>query len=306
MKFDEFRANFPTEESCILHLKDSRIEEGICCKRCKENTPHYWLKTVLKFQCKICKSRTNLKAGTLYQDSNMSLKIWYEVEFLMTSTKKGYSALEIQRQVGHKRYEPIWYMCHKIRILMGHRDDEYLLDSKVEIDDAFFVVVDPAKKKEGPLNRGRGSERQQVVMVMTEYDKKAKSDVPYRKKSHLKYIKMKVVESMEEENVLDVVEKNIGEQAVCKTDGFPSYSKLKNLVKKHDKQIVKPQEATAKLPWVHTMIANAKRTFLGIHHSMSRGYLQNYLNEFCYKVNRRHFSDPLERLLNIAVKYQWE
>lgn len=306
MKFDEFRLKFPTEESCIIHLRDSRIEEGICCKRCKEITDHYWLKSVLKFQCKICKSRTNLKAGTLYQDSNMSLKIWYEVEFLMTSTKKGYSALEIQRQVGHKRYEPIWYMCHKIRIFMGHRDDEYLLHNKVEVDDAFFVVVDTDKKKEEPLNRGRGSERQQVVMVMTEYEKKSNPEKPYRKKSNLKYVKMEVVASMQEENVLNVVEKQIHNQAVCKTDGFPSYGKIKNLVKKHDKQIVKPEEASTKLPWVHTMIANAKRKFLGIHHSMSREYLQNYLNEFCYKVNRRHISDPLERLLKIAVKYQWE
>ena len=141
---------------------------------------------------------------------------------------------------------------------------------------------------------------------MTEYEKKAKPEKTCRKKSNLKYVKMQVVQSMEEVNVLDVVEKNIDKNAICKTDGFPSYSKIKNLVKKHDKQIVKPTEASAKLPWVHTMIANAKRTFLGIHHSMSRAYLQNYLNEFCYKVNRRYFSDPLERLLKIAVKYQWE
>ena len=141
---------------------------------------------------------------------------------------------------------------------------------------------------------------------MTEYEKKANPDKSYRKKSQLKYVKMKVVSSMEEENVLSQVEANIDKNAVCKTDGFPSYNKIRNLVKKHDKQIVKPQEASKKLPWVHTMIANAKRKFLGIHHSMSREYLQYYLDEFCYKVNRRYFNNPLERLLNIAAIYQWE
>lgn len=147
MKFDDFRKEFPTEQTCIEHLRDLRMTEGICCKKCGEKTPHYWLKSVLKFQCKNCKSRTNLKSGTLFQDSNLPLMIWYEVLFLMTHTKKGYSALEIQRQVGHSRYEPIWYMCQKIRKVMGDRDLEYNLNNEIEIDDAFFVVVDPVKKK---------------------------------------------------------------------------------------------------------------------------------------------------------------
>lgn len=308
MKSDEFRAQFPTEESCINHLKELRMQEGICCKRCEEKTPHYWLKSSHKFQCKICKSRTNLKAGTIYQDSNLPLKIWYEVQYLMTSTKKGFSALEIQRQVDHKRYEPIWYMCQKIRKAMGNRDNQYKLHNDIEIDDAFFVVVDNDKKKDESesLKRGRGTDRQQVVMVMTEYETKKEHKKTYRKKSNLKYVKMDVVENMKEENVLIEVGNNINKNATCKTDGYPSYNKLKQIVKKHDKQIVKPKEASTKLPWVHTMISNAKRKLLGIHHSISRTYLQNYLDEFCYKVNRRYFLNPLERLLKVAAVYKWQ
>lgn len=156
------------------------------------------------------------------------------------------------------------------------------------------------------MSRGRGSERQQVVMVMVEYEPKEKEKKVYRKKSNLKYVKMQVMENMEQENVLETVQTNIDSNASCKTDAYPSYNKINTVIKRHNKQIVKPEEASKKLPWVHTMISNAKRKLLGIHHSISRIYLQNYLDEFCYKVNRRYFQNPLERLLKVAARYQWE
>jgi hypothetical protein len=41
------------------------------------------------------------------------------------------------------------------------------------------------------------------------------------------------------------------------------------------------------LPWVHIAIANLQRFLLGTFHGTARHYLQNYLNEFCYRFNRR-------------------
>ena len=62
------------------------------------------------------------------------------------------------------------------------------------------------------------------------------------------------------------------------------------------------KEAGKYLPWAHTMIANAKRTLLGIHHMISDKYMQNYLDEFCYKVNRRYYGEKIfDRLLIACV-----
>src|SRR5678810_918257 len=66
----------------------------------------------------------------------------------MSLTKKGFSALEMQRLIGYKRYEPIWLMMHKIRISMGHRDDKYTLDGYIEMDEGFF---EGHRKKEDDL-----------------------------------------------------------------------------------------------------------------------------------------------------------
>jgi len=66
--------------------------------------------------------------------------------------------------------------------------------------------------------------------------------------------------------------------------------------------VVKPGEAMETLPWVHTVIANCKRELLCTYHSIGRVYLQAYLNEFCYKLNRRNFdTDLFDRLLICSV-----
>jgi len=85
---------------------------------------------------------------------------------MLTSTKKSFSALEVQRQLGHL-YEPIWYMLHKIRHSMGKRDDNYLLGNEVELDEGFFEIVPNKERRDelvvelenngGKYKRGKGS-----------------------------------------------------------------------------------------------------------------------------------------------------
>ena len=100
---------------------------------------------------------------------------------------------------------------------------------------------------------------------------------------------------------------NIRDNALIKTDNYRSYSNLKDLVWVHQAQTVVPADATKVLPWVHTMISNAKRSLLGIHHMISKKYYQDYLNEFCYKVNRRYFGDKLfDRLLFACASYNYK
>jgi hypothetical protein len=87
---------------------------------------------------------------------------------LMTNTKKSISALEMQRQLGHKRYEPIWAMMHKIRLTMGNRDERYKLDELVGLDDAFFKTHSDEDK--GDNKPGRGTTKNSNVLLMCRLD----------------------------------------------------------------------------------------------------------------------------------------
>jgi len=109
---------------------------------------------------------------------------------------------------------------------------------------------------------------------------------------------MLVVDNLKSETVGLKVKENISTDSVVKTDNYKSYARIKDNVWYHIARQVKPKEAGKVLPWVHTMISNAKRTLLGAHHMVSKKYIQNYLDEFYYKVNRRYFGEEMfDRLL---------
>lgn len=106
-------------------------------KNC-EHTEHYFRKTDLKFQCKKCGSRVSLRSGTVMENFNLSFHYWMICIELMTLSKKSFSTLEMQRMLGHKRYEPIWFMIHKIRRIMSICDGKYKLKCCIEFDEGFF------------------------------------------------------------------------------------------------------------------------------------------------------------------------
>ena len=142
MNIFSFSAHFTSESDCRNHFKSERDKVGVICTTCG-NTTHYWIKSCWSYECKKCRHRTSLRSGTVMQSSNLSFLIWYKTMFLMSVTKKGFSAKEIQKQLGLKRYEPVWHMTHKLRKAMGNRDARYTLEGFLQ---SFFA--DDAYEKE--------------------------------------------------------------------------------------------------------------------------------------------------------------
>jgi hypothetical protein len=87
---------------------------------------------------------------------------------LLTSTQKSFSAAELQRQLGHKRYQPICDLCKKLHDIMGKRNNIYQLGWQVELDNAFITTLIPEEEKDESLKRGAGSQKQSKVVMMPE------------------------------------------------------------------------------------------------------------------------------------------
>ena len=244
------------------------------------------------------------------QSSKLPFRHWFIAMHLITVTKKSFSALELQRQLGHKFYEPVWFMLQKLRATMGVRDSNYKLDKIVELDEGFFTSVDTEKgtdETKKPLKRGRGSQKQSTVMVMASTVNNIEGPGKHKKPTRFRYVKMVVMENLKCGSIESTVKASIGYESVVKTDNYPSYGKIKDNVWSHKAQTIKPKDSGNILPWVHTMISNAKRTLLGIHHMVSKEYIQGYLDEFCYKVNRRYFGEKLfDRLLIACVSINYK
>ncbi|MEZ5045947.1 MAG: IS1595 family transposase [Chitinophagaceae bacterium] len=229
------------------------------------------------------------------ENSKLPYRIWLTVLYLMSMTKKGYSAKEMQNLHGHNRYEPIWLMMHKIRIMMGKRDQQYQLDGFVELDEGFFA----GHRKQGINERGQPlkeiDRNEKVLVAVNRGDKGAR------------YLKMTVVDSLSKKDIAYEVPKMIGKSATVITDGRRCYTPLESIVEEHQVHIIRiKKEVCNVFPWVHIAISNAQKKIKGIHHHVYNKYMQKYLNEFTYRFNRRNFNEKIfERLLIAVTAFAW-
>ena len=315
MNLLKFFHKYPSEEKCLAAYAKTRLEQGITCRKCETETKHYWLKTVKRFECKECKCKTSYMANTMMHKSKIGLQKWFILIHLMTSIKKSMSALEISKQLD-TRYDTIFHAMQKIRIMMGKRDSRYKLKGTFEMDEAFFTTVDFLWDKENdPQKAGAGSQRKTRVLVLVESEytgsniknsKRYNRDLDHKKNRKMGYAKMIAMDEFDMAAINYEVKKHVESSANAISDKATNFNSVGNVVNSIQQMKVNTEDAMKKLPWVHTVISNAKRMANGVHHSVNKEYLQNYLNEFCYKLNRRNFQrDMFDGMLKASVGDTW-
>jgi len=138
--------------------------------------------------------------------------------------------------------------------------------------------------------------------IVAKYGKVTK----HNKGRKMGFVKMVVMDDLSSQGINYEVKKSVDEIAKVLTDGWKGYAKLPNVIAEHKQETIPAEQAHKKLPWVHCNIGNSKRIHEGFHHSIGRPYLQNYLNEFCHKLNRRNFeSDMFDRIMTAGVEDVW-
>ena len=177
-------------------------------------------------------------------------------------------------------------MLRKLRTAMSHRDSVYrLMEALIEMDDTYIGGKKPGK-------RGRGAAGKKPVLVAVE-----------RKDEGSGFIPMKAVDTISKETVKDFLEHHIQKGHHIRTDAFPAL----NIIQEdhvHEKKKTPPHKAGEWLPKVHIIIGNLKSFLNGTYHGVSGKYLQEYLDEFCYRFNRRYWEYELPfRLLNASASH---
>ncbi|MFN7601562.1 MAG: IS1595 family transposase, partial [Bacteroidota bacterium] len=170
----------------------------------------------------------------------------------------------------------------------------------IEFDEGHFEV-ETSKRVKDNLKRGKGSQRQKQVAIMAEST--PLEDVKRNKKSsHVRFFKMKVLDSAKSADINETVKESIAEKSIVLSDKSTTYIDISKYVETHLTEKSGKKTTVSTLKWEHIAIANAKRNFLGIYHKIKGKYLQNYLNEFVYKLNRRYFKSNLfDRLIVASV-----
>ena len=155
------------------------------------------------------------------------------------------------------------------------------------------------------LKIGHVGQRRMNVSVMAEST--PLEDIETGKKSsQCRYFKMKVLYDHKSETINDTLEENIQEKSIVFSDKSTSYVDISDYVEIHMTEKSDKKTTKTTLKWVHIAISNAKRSLLGVFHKIKGKYLQLYLNEFCYKLNRRYFGSKVFDRLTLAVaKSYW-
>lgn len=274
LSFMEFKDKFNTEEACREHLFKMRWPNGYKCPKCGNET-YYKISTRNHFECTSCHYQASVIVGTVMEKTHIKLEKWFWAIYFVGRDKRGCSAVLLQKELDIS-YKAAWFMLHRIRKAMKDRDSEYILAGIVELDDAYFGSPNEGGK------RGRGTNKAKVVIGLS---------LDY--KGHPQFLKMEVVDNLKKETIAEFVNKYVQSGSKISSDAYRSYNHLKDEGFKLEAKVFNPKEDQEHLKWLHTIVSNAKAFVAGTFHGLEHKHLQRYLDEFCYRFNRRFFENEL-------------
>ena len=276
---------FKTEEDCRQALFEHRWPDGFRCPRCGHGRAYAHKKRPL-FECASCGHQASLTAGTILEGTRTDLKKWFLAIYLLATTKKPLSSAELARQLGVSTVTA-WTMRRKITRAMARGEGELMLAGVVEMDEAYVGGASKGIRGRGPLGKT-------PVAVMAQQNESGGCDLAH----------MLVIKDIGGLSLKGAATSYITPGSVLVTDGLPSYQPLGSGFD-HQSLVAEGVENPAELlPWVHIIISNLKRWLLDVFHGVSAKHLQSYLDEFCYRFNRRsERTDLFRRVLNRCVRY---
>jgi transposase len=277
--FMEFDREFPDDATCLDWLVDHLYPEGIFCPTCERVTRHHRVKSRPAFSCQFCGHYEYPMAGTIFEGSSTSLRLWFHAMYLMASTRCGISAKQLEREIGVS-YPTAWRMFKQIRSML--EQDDSPLSGTVEVDETFIG----GKPRKGQIRTGQGSKvRQQDVRAFTE--RKAKVMGAVERGGRVSAV---IVPSRKASTLVPITKARVLPASTVYTDEFKSYRTLEREGYIHRR--VNHSERVYVDGDVHTQTiegfwALVKGGLSGVYHSVSTKHLQAYLDEFCFRYNNR-------------------
>lgn len=282
-----FMKHFDTDEKCLQYLANIKWSDGWTCSRCGHNE-YTFITTRKLIRCRNCNYDESFIANTVMRKTRKPLPYWFWAIYMIATQKTGISGMELYRQLDFGTYRTAWTWLHKIRMAMVN-PDRTQLSGEVEIDETYVQT--------GTAGKGRelGGKKALIICaveVISGTDKIASGR-----------IRLRQIPSASAEHIHSFVLDHVTRGSTVRTDGWRGYAGLSRYEYRHIVEpIYQPEEASKKFPRVHRTFANLKAWLIGTHRFVSLKHIQNYLNEYTFRFNRR--KNPklaFNTLLRIAV-----
>lgn len=271
--FADLSAWFPDDDACLDYLDWLRWRDGFVCPHCGDTRS--WKVSRGGRACGGCRRRVSVTANTIFHRTRTPLTVWFAAAWLITSQKDGASALGVQRVLGLGSYGTAWSMLHRYRMAMV-RPGRDKLSGDVEVDETYIGGPKPGA-------RGRGAFGKVAVVVAVERTTSTR----------LGRCRLAVLPAITAQTLRAFLQENVEPGSVVITDGLLAYQKATAGLYTHKAINVKQSGAHAHhlLPGVHRIAALLKRWLMSTHQGAVRAeHLPAYLNEFCFRFNRRSAS----------------
>lgn len=281
--FRSFQNRFKTEDHCRAHLFRLRWPNGFVCPNCGHGE-YYCIAKRRLLQCGKCAHQTSVTAGTVMHRTRTPLRVWFWAIYLTANDKRGLSALQLSKNLDVSYYVA-WTMLHKIRKAMKDRDSGLESQPFLQLE-RFISGAGPGGDK-----TGRGARRTPVRVAVGKRD------------SRNEFIQMFVMDRRKKGKTSDAgVSANDYDE---KTEMVSASEETK------DPGTVAPgvSRQRARLTWetkefsgwIRIISSNARSFLLGTYHGIGGKHLQRYLDEFCYRFNRRYDANIFDRLITACV-----
>lgn len=274
----DFIGRFGTNAQCLDFIRRQRWPDGIPCKKCERITGHHLIADRKCYSCQECGSHVHPTAGTLFHKSRVPLPDWFYVIWQFGKTRAGFSAKQVQRELGVS-YPTALRMCNLTRERLGETPT---LDGVVEADECY---IGGRPRYRGQSKRGRGTRKIPVIGAVERGGS----------------VTVRAVDTVSKATVLPFLTDAIEGGATVYTDELNIYRALPDHGYEHDavkhkvNEYVREEvdEETGEVRSIHTNTLEGfwsypKSAILRIHRGVSRHKLQGYLDEHTFRYNHRN------------------
>lgn len=268
----EFIKMFADESACVEFLEKSRFPDGVIV------SPHgsrgaSRTGRIGTYKCRETRKTFTVRNGTIFEESRLPLHTWFYAIYLLHSQKKGISSVQIAKFCDVTQ-KTAWFMLHRIRYAVEHKDFMRPLDGVVEIDEHYSGGSTKGGK------RGRGAEAKTPIVGMVEREGE---------------IRLQVVENYKAATIMPIIRKNVKlECTSIITDDFSAYRGMEVIAFDHHSVNHSQKEYVRGLVHTNTIEgfwSHFKAGIRAIQIGVSKKHLNRYCKEYEFRYNNRKIFD---------------